>query len=325
MKAVVYTKYGLPEVLEMKELPQPQPGPREVLVRVHAASVNSWDWDMLTGKPRLYRLLFGLFKPRLPILGADIAGIVESVGAEVNNLKPGDEVLGDLSPGNWGGFAEYVNAKEELLVSKPAGLSFAQAAALPQAGALALQGLRKAGTLTGRKVLINGAGGGAGTFAIQLAKLAGAEVTGVDAADKAQGMIAVGADHVIDYLKQDFTHGAVKYDVIIDVVATHPMPAIAKVLNKHGSYVMIGGKVGRILQLALGGGLFSLISKKRFMLMAHQVNRQDITHLCDLCIQGKLTPIIDTIYPLNKTRDALAKVGAGRALGKVLVNPMQAQ
>ena len=225
MKAIVYHEYGLPDVLQLEELEKPAPGDNEVLIKVYAASINSWDWDLLRGVPFVNRLMSGLLKPnRLPILGCDIAGIVEAVGKKVKHFQPGDEVYGDISRSGWGGFAEYVCARENAIALKPACLTFDQAAAVPQAAILALQGLRKGNLLqrhSAKKVLINGAGGGVGSFAIPMAKSFGAEVTAVDKAEKIDFMHSLGADHVIDYTQEDFTKNRQLYDLILDVMGFH--------------------------------------------------------------------------------------------------------
>ena len=219
MKGVVYTKYGSPDVLQIKEIEKPIPKDDEVLIKVHAASINSWDWYMLTGRPIEYRLLGGLLKPtKTKILGCDIAGRIEVVGRSIKQFRPGDDVFGDLCEGSWGGFAEYVCAREDELTLKPTGMTYEEAAATPQAGLLALQGLcDKREIKPGQSVLINGAGGGVGTFAIQMAKSYGAEVTGVDSTGKLDIMSSLGADHVIDYTQEDFTKSGNCYDLILDV------------------------------------------------------------------------------------------------------------
>ena len=220
MKAIVYTKYGPPDVLELKEVAKPTPKDNEVLIKVHAASVNDWDWALLRGVPFVNRLTTGILKPiKIKILGSDIAGRVEAVGKNAKQFQAGDEVFGDLSGLAWGGFAEYVCAPENRLILKPASMSFEQAAAIPQAAVLALQGLRdKRQVQPGQKVLINGAGGGAGSFAIQIAKSFGVEVTGVDSTTKLDMMRSLGADHVIDYKQEDFTKNGQRYDLILDLM-----------------------------------------------------------------------------------------------------------
>jgi NADPH:quinone reductase-like Zn-dependent oxidoreductase len=253
MKAVVYTQYGQPDVLEFKDVAQPAPKDGEVLIRVYASSVNSWDWDRLRGTPLLTRLDGGLLKPRHTILGADVAGRIESTGSSVTHFLPGDEVFGDLSGCGWGGFAEYDCARESMLAVKPADLTFEEAAAVPQAAVLALQGLRKGGRIRrGRRVLINGAGGGVGTFAVQIAKALGAEVTGVDSTAKLEMLRSLGADHVIDYTREDFTRNGKRYDLILDVVAVRSIVNYRRALRRNGTYVMVGGSTTTLLQVASG-------------------------------------------------------------------------
>jgi NADPH:quinone reductase-like Zn-dependent oxidoreductase len=295
MKAVVYEKYGSPEVLQLKEVTKPMPKDHQMLIKVKAASVNSWDWDMLTGKPYLYRLLFGLFKPKLKILGADVSGVVEAVGNDVTHFKKGDEVMGDISSETWGGFAEYVCADEKYWVVKPASMTHEQAAAIPQAATLALQGLNEYGGITqGQKVLINGGGGGAGTFAIQLAKLYGAEVIVVDHTSKLALMKSLGADHVIDYTRENS-------------------------LTDKGVFVMVGGKIATILQVAFLGGLFSWMSHKKIGLLVWKPNTQELEYLNTLFLEAKLTPIIHKTYPLEETSQALWEMGQATIQGKAVV------
>ena len=244
MKAIVFTRYGSPDNLELKDVPEPSPKDEELLIRVHASSINSCDWEFLNGTPFINRLMFGLLRPKpaKQILGADIAGTVEKVGRQVTRFQPGDEVFGDLWD-NWGGFAQFACAHEAALESKPANSTFEEAACVPQAGVLALQGLRKAGQLQpGQKVLINGAGGGVGTFAIQLAKLSGTEVTGVDASNKLNVLRSLGADYVIDYIEENFTKSGERYDLIIDCQNFRSMFDIKRALKPEGIYAM---KIGR--------------------------------------------------------------------------------
>ena len=242
MKAIVYTKYGPPEVLQLKEVAKPTPKDDEVLIKVRAVSVNRSDWEGLRGKP-LYARIGGLLRPRHQILGSDVAGRVEMAGRNVRRFQPGDEVFGDILP-RLGGFAEYVCARESALALKPASLTFEEAASIPQAAVIALQAIRDKGRVQpGQKVLINGAGGGAGTFAVQLAKLYGAEVTGVDNTGKLDFMRSLGADHVIDYTREDFTKNGNQYDLILDIVAHRSVFAYARALRPTGSYYAVGGSV----------------------------------------------------------------------------------
>ncbi|WP_438038888.1 NAD(P)-dependent alcohol dehydrogenase [Sorangium sp. So ce128] len=318
MKAIVYDRYGSPDVLRIEEIPRPEIGDDDVLVRVHAASVNSWDWDLVTGTPVLFRF-WGLLRPKHKVPGADIAGRVEAVGKNVTRFRPGDEVFGDLCQGGWGGFAEYARARESALTPKPAGMTFEQAAALPQAGAMALQGLRDEGGLRpAQKVLINGAGGGVGTLAIQIATSLGAEVTGVDRTEKLETMRSAGAAEVIDYTKEDFTAGGKTYDLILDAAAHRSMFDYARALNRGGTYVMLGGSIGRIFQLLLVGPWISRSEQKKMRLLAAKANH-DLAALGELFQAGKLSPVIDRCFPLDEVPDAFRYFGEGRARGKIVI------
>lgn len=319
MKAIVYERYGSPEVLQLKEVDKPTPKDNEVLVKVRAASINSWDWDLLRGEPKLYRLLFGLFKPKHKIIGADIAGQVKAVGRNMTRLQPGDEVFGDLCACGWGGYAEYACAPENALAAKPKSLTFEQAAAIPQAGVMALQGIREYGQVQqGQKVLINGAGGGVGTFAIQIAKSFGAEVTGVDSTEKLDTMHTLGADYVIDYTQEDFTKNGQQYDLILDVAAYHSIFDYKRSLSPAGRYVMVGGSVGRILQVISLGPIISRTGKKKLGILVHKPNK-DLPFLIELFEAGKVKPVIDRCYPLSDIAGAFRYFGEGHARGKVVI------
>ncbi len=321
MKAIVFTRYGPPDGLELREVQKPTPKEDELLVRVCASSVNSWDWEFLNGKPLLNRLMFGLLKPRpgKQILGADIAGTVEAVGRQVTRFQPGDEVFGDLWD-NWGGFAEYACAHETALEPKPANSTFEEAAAVPQAGVLALQGLRKAGQMQPeQKVLINGAGGGVGTFAVQIAKLSGTEVTGVDASHKLSAVRSVGADRVIDYTQEDFTKTGEHYDLILDCQGFRSMFDYKRALRPKGTYAMIGGPLLRALQLLIVSFWASLTRESRkFRLVAEGPNK-GLADLKELIEAGKLVSIIDRTYPLSEVPEALRYFGEGRHKGKIVI------
>ncbi|WP_338044870.1 NAD(P)-dependent alcohol dehydrogenase [Paenibacillus lignilyticus] len=322
MKAIVYTSYGQPEVLSLQEVPKPTPKDNEVLIQVHAASVNSWDWDLLRGVPYLVRL-GGLRGPRYPILGADVAGRIVSVGKEIKQLRAGDEVFGDISGCNWGGFAEYVCARETALSIKPDGMSFEEAAALPQAAVLALQGLRKGELREGHKVLINGAGGGVGTFALQIAKSYGAEVTAVDHGSKLELLRSLGADKVIDYTKEDFTHNRHRrYDLILDVAGFRSMFDYKRALAPTGIYVMIGGSTPRILQLIIVGAWAKRTGNKKMNLLLHKPSRDDQDTIGKLYETGQIKPVIDRKYLLSQTADALKRLGEGNAKGKLIIQVM---
>lgn len=319
MKAIVFHEYGGPEVLKLEEVATPVPGDSEVLVKVRAASINDWDWQMLRGIPFANRAMAGLFKPtKIRILGSDVAGRVESVGTKVKVFKPGDDVFGDLSGCGFGGLAEYVCAPEKALAKKPAGMSFEQAAATPQAGMLALQGLVKGRIQQGQKVLINGASGGSGSFAVQIAKLYGTEVTGVCRTQKLEFVRSIGADHVIDYTREDFTRNGKTYDLILDMEAHHSVFDYKRALNPGGRYVAAGGAGGRILQIVFIGALISLISNKKMGLLLLRVNR-DLPRMIELFEAGSVVPVIDKTFPLCEAADAMRYFGEGRKMGKVVV------
>ncbi len=318
MKAIVYTKYGSPDVLESKEIEKPMPKDDEVLIKVHAVSVNRSDWEGLTGKP-LYARIGGLLKPRHPILGSDIAGRVETVGRNNRQFQPGDEVFGEMS-GYCGGFAEYVCASGRILALKPASMTFEEASAIPQAAVIALQGIRDKGQVQpGKKVLINGAGGGAGTFAIQLAKLYGAEVTGVDNTGKLDFMRSLGADHVIDYTQEDFTRNGKQYDLILDVVAHRSVFAYARALKPNGSCFVVGGSVATMFQILLLGPWIRRTTGKNIRVLVVQRNRNDLVFMTELCEAGKIVPVIDRRYPLSEVPQALRYLGEGHAKGKLVI------
>ncbi|MDH4295466.1 MAG: NAD(P)-dependent alcohol dehydrogenase [Cyclobacteriaceae bacterium] len=319
MKAAVYTKYGLTDVLELKDLEKPVPGDNEALVSVHAVSINDWDWGLLRGEPFMNRMISGFLKPKIRILGSDIAGKIEAVGKYIKQFQVGDEVFGDLSGCGWGGFAEYVCAPESALALKPKRITFEAAAAIPQAGLLALQGLRdKMQIQPGQKVLINGAGGGAGSFAVQIAKSFGAEVTGVDSTEKLDLMHAIGADHTIDYTKEDFTKTSDRYDMILDFAAHRSIFNSRRALCPRGTYVMVGGSTPRIFQLMLLGPLISMMGSKKMSILRHKPNK-DLNFMKALIAAGKVVPIIDKIYRLSEVPEALKYFGEGHAKGKVVI------
>src|SRR5574341_226300 len=274
MKAVVMERYGTPDVLELRDVPTPTPRADEVLVRVLAASINDWDWGMVQGTPFIIRILNGLFTPKVRIIGCDIAGRVEAVGGDVRAFQPGDEVYGDLSVGNFGAFAEYACAPEAALARKPSSMTFEQAAAIPQAGMLAVQGLIDVGRIrSGQKLLLNGAGGGVGTFALQIAKLHDVEVTVVDKPAKLDMLRAMGADHVIDCLKEDFTNRGKRYDLILDVKTNRSPFAYARALNPNGAYVTVGGSIPRLLQALVLRPLLSRLYYKHVRIAMLQPNK----------------------------------------------------
>lgn len=317
MKAIIYTKYGGPEVLQLKEVEKPYPKDDEVLVKVYAASINDWDDGLLHGD-FINRLINGLFKPKKKILGSDIAGRIEAVGKNVTRFKTGDDVYGDLS-GRWGGFAEYVCARKKALALKPASMSFEEAAAIPQAAMLAVQGLIDKGKIKqGQKLLINGAGGGVGTFAVQIAKLYGVEVTGVDSTGKLDMLRSMGFDHVIDYTKEDFTKNGQCYDLILDVKTKRSMFDCAHALSRNGIYVTVGGSMGRLFQALLFAPWISMISKKHIRLVALKKNK-DLAYMNELFEAGKIKPVIDGPYQLDEVPEAFRIFGKGDHKGKIVI------
>ncbi|MET0740769.1 MAG: NAD(P)-dependent alcohol dehydrogenase [Candidatus Nanopelagicales bacterium] len=322
MRAVVYERYGSSDVLEVREVPTPAPTDDQVLVRVHASSINAWDWDAMRGVPYLTRLGTGLRAPRVRILGGDVAGVVEAAGPSVRDIGVGDEVFGDLAGGSgFGGFAEYVAAPARALAPKSPDLTFQQAAAIPQAGLLALQGLRRNGPVSpGHRVLINGGGGGAGTFAIQIAKAFGAEVTAVDAAHKLDTMRAVGADHVVDFEAEDYTVTKQRFDLILDLAAHRSVRHPRRVLKPSGRYVVVGGATGVILQTVAYGGWTAIPRRRRVGLLLYRLTREDLVAMNELVEAGRVTPLIDRVYPLERAPQAMRYFGDGKALGKVVVS-----
>jgi NADPH:quinone reductase-like Zn-dependent oxidoreductase len=318
MKAVVYEKYGSPDVLQLREVETPTPQDDEVLIRIRAVSVNDWDWGLLQGTPFVNRLLYGLFKPKRRVLGSDIAGRIEAVGKNVKRFQVGDEVFGDLS-GRWGGFAEYVCAPETALALKPPSMTFAEAAAIPQAGMLAVQGLRDVGRIrAGQKLLINGAGGGVGTFALQIAKLYGAEVTGVDTSAKLGQLRSIGFDKVIDYTQEDFTRSGTRYDLILDVKTNRSPFDYLRALNPDGTYVTVGGSMPRLFQCLLLWPLIAMIGKKAIRVVALKPNK-DLADMIELFQAGKVKPVIDRLRTLSEVPEAMRYFGAGNHKGKVVI------
>src|SRR5215203_727341 len=318
MKAIVYTEYVSPEVLQLKEVAKPTPRDDEVLIKVRAVSVNRSDWEGLRGKP-LYARIGGLLKPRHRILGSDIAGRVEMAGRNIRRFQPGDEVFGDILP-RLGGFAEYVCARESALALKPASMTFEEVAAIPQAAVIALQGIRDKGQVQpGQKVLINGAGAGAGMFAVQLSKLYGAEVTGVDNTGKLHFMRSLGADHVIDYTREDFTKNGKHYDLILDVVAHRSAFAYKRALRPNGSYFFVGGSVATLFQILLLGPWIRRTTGRKIRILAVKPSLKDIVYITELYEAGKVVPVIDKTYPLSEVPEALRYLGEGRVRGKVVI------
>jgi NADPH:quinone reductase-like Zn-dependent oxidoreductase len=317
MKAIVFNQYGTPDVLKLAEVPMPTPKDNEVLVQVYAVSVNSADYRMLSGPfPRM--MGFGLFRPNNKIMGADIAGRVEAVGKNVTRFKVGDEVFGDISTA-FGGFAEYACAREAILVKKPVNLTFEQTAAVPMASVTALQGLRKGGIKPGDHVAVVGASGGVGTFMVEIAKSFGAEVTAISSTKKMEGLRALGADHVIDYTREDFTRNGQRYDLILAVNGYRPLTEYRRALKPQGRYVMVGGEGYQIFEAMVKGPLVSRRGGQMVMNLFASPNAGDLAFVKELIEAGKVTPIIDRTYPLANTAEAVRHVGAGHATGKVII------
>jgi NADPH:quinone reductase-like Zn-dependent oxidoreductase len=311
MRAIVYERSGFPEVLEARELPAPTPGEGEVLVRVRAAAVGAGDWHLLRGEMWAVRLYQGMRAPKRPVLGHECAGLVEAVGAGVEGFAAGDEVFGES--GNAGTFAEWVCIPERTLAPKPAGLSFEEAAALPVSATTALQGLRDKGKIqAGQKVLINGASGGVGCYAVQIAKSFGAEVTGTCSAGKMDLVRSLGADHVLDYREADFTDRAERYDLVLDCVGTSPLKACKRRLTPAGIYVAVAGAPLRGLRIALAGG-------KQAVAYIAKPNRADLDVIGDLVARGELRPVVDRCFALGEVPDALRYFGEHRARGKIVI------
>ena len=320
MKAIVYEKYGSPNVLELQEIDKPVVEDDDVLVKIHAASVNAADWHLLRGDPFLVRLMAGLLKPKNKILGANVAGRVEAVGRNVKQFQPGDEVFGDLSGCGWGGFAEYVCARENALVLKPASTPFEEVPAVPMAAVTALQGLRDKGQIQpGQKVLINGAGGGVGTFAVQIAKSFGAEVTGVCSTRNLDMVRSIGADHVIDYTQEDFTKNGQRYDLIPAANGYHPISAYKRALNPKGIYVTTGGSMAQMFQAMFLGPWISMTGSKKISILTAKPNTKDLAFMNELIEAGKVVPAIARRYPLSEVAEAIRHLEEGHAQGKVVI------
>ena len=318
MKAVVYTRYGPPDVLRLTDVETPVPRGDEVLVKVHAVALNGSDWETLRGKPA-YSRIGGPFRPRHHILGSDIAGRVAATGPEATLFRPGDDVFADILS-SMGGFAEYARVPQSALSRMPAGLSYEEAAALPQAGAIALQGIQDKGRVQpGQAVLINGAGGGSGMYAVQLAKLLGAEVTGVDNTGKLEFMRSLGADHVIDYTRENFTRDGRAYDLILDLAAYRSPLACRGSLHPGGRYLYVGGSVAALLQALLAWPLTGSAGSRKIRVLPVRLGVQHLAPLVELCQAGKIATVIDRRYPLGEVPEALRYMGAGNAKGKVIV------
>lgn len=325
MKAIIRDKYGSPDVLRLEEIPTPTPADNEVLVRVHAAAINKGDWEILRGVPIWVRLVgFGLMKPKTRILGSNLAGRIEAVGQAVSQFEVGDEICGDILTHGLGAFAEYVCVPEDAaIVRKPANITFEEAASVPEAGLIALQAFRDKGQLkSGQKVLINGAGGGAGTFAIQLAKSMGAIVTGIDNSEKLELMGSLGADHVVDYTQEDFMTPGTEYDLILDVVGVRSVATWKRALAPTGIYVSAGGSVAQIAKTLLLGALVSRTTQKKIGVLGVSFNKEDLSTVIELLASGKVAATIDRRYPLQDVPEAIQYLGAGHSKGKLVIVPM---
>ena len=322
MQAVVRDKYGSPDVLSLEEVPTPTPAANEVLVRVHAAAVNKADWEILHGSPLWVRLVgFGLMRPKARILGSNLAGSIAAIGQAVSQFEEGDEICGDILSSGLGAFAEYVCVPEDaVIVRKPANLTFEEAASVPEAGLIALRAIRdKAQLQSGQKVLVNGAGGGAGTFAIQLAKSAGAQVTGVDSSAKLDLMRALGADHVIDYTLEDISRHDSRYDLILDTVGVGPIGTWKRMLRPRGIYLAAGGTVAQVLRTLLIGAWVRWTTEMCVGVLAVKYDKAQLAAVIELLGSGQVAATIDRSYPLRSVPDAFRYLGAGHSKGKVVI------
>jgi NADPH:quinone reductase-like Zn-dependent oxidoreductase len=320
MKAIVYRKYGSPDVLEYGDADKPVPKDDEVLIKVEAAALNAYDWHLMRGQPFIARMSGGLSKPKNTILGEDVAGRIVEVGPKAGSFKPGDEIFGDIASCGSGGFAEYARARENVLASKPAGLSFEQAAAVPMAAVTALQGLRDKGRIAaGKKVLINGASGGVGTYAVQIAKVFGAEVTAVCGPGSQELARSLGADRVLDYTKTDFTRDERRYDLILAVNGDRSPSEYLRALDPGGICVVAGGSNKQIFRSLFLGPWLSLGRRKRIGILVARMNQKDLTFLAELLESGKIKPVIDRRYPLSETAAAMRYLEEGHAKGKIVI------
>ncbi|MCB0705348.1 MAG: NAD(P)-dependent alcohol dehydrogenase [Saprospiraceae bacterium] len=316
MKAILCLKYASAKALQVQEIPKPEPGAGSVLVKVRATAINDFDWSLIRGKPLLYRLLFGLRKPKTPIPGIEFSGTVEAIGTGVSSFSVGDAVYGDISGFGWGTFAEYCCVPEESILPMPDNMSFEEAAAIPHASMLALQGLLDVGGIKkGMKILINGAGGGVGAYGVQIAKIYEAEVTGVDAQSKLEGMRAIGYDQVLDYKKVDFTKNGQQYDLILDAKTNRAPKAYARALNPGGKYVTVGGSLSRLIQVVLANKL----GRKEMYLLALKPNK-GLEQISAWFAAGKIKPVIDGPYKLEEIPPMLQYFGEGKHQGKVIVS-----
>ena len=324
MKAITYTQYGSPDVLQFKEVEKPAPAENEVLVKIQAAAATIGDVIIVKGEPFVVRFLTGLREPKHKIPGKEMAGRVEAVGKNVKQFQPGDEVFGDLSVCGFGAFSEYVAVPERAIALKPANLTFEEAAAVPESSVVALQGLRDKGKIQpGQKVLINGASGGVGTFAVQIAKSFGAEVTAVCSTKNLAMARSIGADHVIDYTREDFTQNGHRYDLILAANGYHRLSEYRRVLNSGGIYVGTGGTMAQTFEAMLQGPVISITGSKKMGNMLVRPNQDDLVFMKGLIEAGKVMPVIDRCYPLREVADALQYISEGHAKGKVVITLAQ--
>lgn len=319
MQAIVFTRYGSPDVLSLQEVPKPTPKADEVLIKVQTAAINDWEVGLITGKPYIIRTFAGWFKPKYTIPGVDVAGYVEAVGEAVTKFKVGDAVFGDLSESGFGAFAEYVCAPEQALALKPGNMSFEEAAALPHAAMLAWQGLIEKGALrSGQKVLVNGAGGGVGTIGIQLAKMYDVDITAVDSGEKLALLSEMGYDQVMDYRKQDFTAGEEKYDLVLDVKTNRPLAHYLRCLKPNGRYITVGGKISRLLEIALTGSWRGRSQKKQLQVLSLKPNK-DLDEIIRLYQDGIVKPHIDSVHALAEVPELMPYFIQGKHQGKIII------
>ena len=325
MKAIVQTEYGSPDVLSLREVDRPVVSDSKVLVRVHATSVHAGDWHLMRGTPWLIRLIFGgLFKPKTQILGTDMAGTVEAIGSEVTQFKIGDQVFGDLSECGFGAFAEYVSVPESALVLKPENLTFEEAAIVPVSALAALKGLRDIGKIrSGQEVLINGAAGGVGSFAVQIAKANGAIVTAVCSSHNTEKMRSIGADYILDYTQQDITQTSKQYDLILDIAAYRSPFDYLPILKPKGTYVIVGGSITRIFQVMIFGSLISKLTGRNILPLASNPSQTDLLALKSMIESGTIVPIIDRYYNLSEIPEAIRRLEERKVSGKISIRLLQ--
>ena len=320
MKALILTKYGNSEVLQIREIAKPAPTKNEILIKIHAAAVNDYDWSMMRGKPYIYRLMYGIFNPKRKIPGMELSGVIEALGTNANLFKVGDEVYGDISEYGFGSFAEYICIDEKAVILKPNKMTFEEAASIPHASMLAYQALLDIGKVKrNQKILINGAGGGFGTFGLQIAKLYDTEVTGVDTGKKLDMMKSIGFDHIIDYKNEDFTRNGQLYDLIFDAKTNRSTFEYLRSLAPNGKYISVGGNLTRLFQILLLKNLVPIFSKKKLHILALKPNK-DLDYVNKLFEEGKIKPVIDGPYQLSEAPKIINYFGEGKHTGKVIIS-----